>query len=123
MKYPTSSTLLAYPTFYLVLKVLEVYHEYINAPNSGVFEMLYLPFLLATTLSCTLLIIYRVLTVTGATSRGTEGRLRVFHRLVEVLVESSALYSITLILDLVFIIRGSWGEFYSDVIGGIAKVR
>ncbi|PBK79899.1 hypothetical protein ARMGADRAFT_1172171 [Armillaria gallica] len=120
-KVSTSSTLLVYPTFYLVSKVFEVYHEYFTAPHANVCQILYISFVLATTLSCTLLIIYRILTVTVA-RRGAEGRLRVFHHFIEVLVESSALYSICLILDLAFTIRDdSWGEFYSDVIATIAK--
>ncbi len=84
--------------------------------------MLYTSLILATTLSCTLLIIYRILTVAGA-RHGAEGRLRVYHRFIEVLVESSALYSISLILYLAFTIRGSWGAVYLDVIAAIAKVR
>ncbi|KAK0192744.1 hypothetical protein F5146DRAFT_1041288 [Armillaria mellea] len=103
-----------------VLKVFEVYHEYFDAPAASVFQLLYISFILATTLSCTLLIIFRILTVTG-TRWGAEGRLRVFHRLIEVLVQSSALYSISLTLDLAFAIRDSLGGYYSDVIAGIAK--
>ncbi|KAK0189308.1 hypothetical protein F5146DRAFT_1225928 [Armillaria mellea] len=89
--------------------------------SSGVFQTLYISFNLATTLWCTLLIIYRILVVPGATRRGAEARLRVFHRLVEVLVESSALYSISFILYLVFTIRDLWGSVYLDVIAGTAK--
>ncbi|PBK67405.1 hypothetical protein ARMSODRAFT_1085942 [Armillaria solidipes] len=101
-------------------KIIGVYHGYFNTPAS-VFPVLYISFVLATTLFCTLLIIYRILVVAGA-RRGAEGRLRVFHRLIEVLVESSALYSISLILDLAFTIRDNWGVIeYLDVIAAIAK--
>ncbi|SJK98541.1 uncharacterized protein ARMOST_01809 [Armillaria ostoyae] len=102
-----------------VSKIIDVYHEYFNAPD-GVFPMLYISFVLATTLFCTLLIIFRILTVAGARC-GAEGRMRGFHRLIEVLVESSALYSISLILYLAFTIRGNWGGAYLDVIASIAK--
>ncbi|KAK0192745.1 hypothetical protein F5146DRAFT_517552 [Armillaria mellea] len=93
----------------------------ISNTSSVVFQTLYISFNLATTLFCTLLIIYRILIVPGATRRGAEARLRVFHRLVEVLVESSALYSISLIPYLVFTIRDLWGSVYLDVIAAIAK--
>ncbi|SJK98538.1 uncharacterized protein ARMOST_01806 [Armillaria ostoyae] len=102
-----------------VSKIIDVYHEYFNAPI-GVFPMLYISFVLATTLFCTLLIIYRILAVAGA-RRGAEARLRVFHRLIEVLVESSALYSISLILYLALRIRDSRGRSYLDPIASIAK--
>ncbi len=83
--------------------------------------MLYVSFTLATTLSCTLLIIYRIVAVAGV-RHGAMGRLGVFRRFIEVLVESSALYSISLILYLTFVICGNLGEYYFDVISGIAKV-
>ncbi|KAK0464218.1 uncharacterized protein EV420DRAFT_1515411 [Desarmillaria tabescens] len=99
-------------------KIIELYEEYFNLP--GVFGMLYISFILATTLWCTLFIIYRILSVVGF-RRGAEGRLRVYHRFIEVLVESSALYSISLVLCLALTIRNDFGMFYLDVIGSIAK--
>ncbi len=100
-----------------------MYYNYSNAlAFRNIFLMLYTSFVLATTLSCTLLIIYRILTVAGV-RHGAEGRLRVYHRFIEVLVESSALYSISLILYLAFTICDNPGEFYLDVIAAIAKVR
>ncbi|KAK0445285.1 uncharacterized protein EV420DRAFT_1484341 [Desarmillaria tabescens] len=53
--------------------------------------------------------------------RGAEGRLRVYHRFIEILVESSALYSITLILFLVFTIRNRQGQYYLDIAASIVK--
>ncbi len=102
---------------------MEIYYNYSKARTSeGISLMLYTSSVLVTTLSCTLLIIYRILTVAG-TRRGAEGRLRVYRHFIEVLVESSALYSITLILYLAFLIRSSRGEVYLDAIAAIAKVR
>ncbi len=83
--------------------------------------MLYITFNLATTLSCTFPIIYRIVTVAGV-RRGAVGRLRVYHHFIEALVESSALYSISLILDLAFTIHNDVGTPYLDVIASIAKV-
>ncbi|PBK67634.1 hypothetical protein ARMSODRAFT_1086129 [Armillaria solidipes] len=106
---------------YVVAKGIEIYHDYSNAPtDNGLFPILYISFILATTLWCTLLIIYRILTV-AVLRRGTEGRLRVYRRFIEVLVESSALYSISLILYLGLTIREDFGLFYLDTIASIAK--
>ncbi|KAK0434391.1 uncharacterized protein EV420DRAFT_1282588, partial [Desarmillaria tabescens] len=110
-----------YPTFYAGSKIMEIYYEYFNVFGSmDVFLVLYISFTLATTLSCTLLIIYRIVTVAGV-RRGADGRLRVYRRFIEVLVESSTFYSISLILFLAFSIRDSWELYYFDVIAGIAK--
>ncbi|KAK0238230.1 hypothetical protein EDD85DRAFT_952409 [Armillaria nabsnona] len=107
--------------FYVVAKGIEIYHDYSNAPtDNGLFPILYISFILATTLWCTLLIIYRILTV-AVLRRGTESRLRVYHRFIEVLVESSALYSISLILYLGLTIHEDFGLFYLDTIASIAK--
>ncbi len=83
--------------------------------------MLYAAFILVTTLWCTLLIIYRILTVTGVKC-GAGGRLRVYSHCIEVLVESSALYSICLILYLALIICDNFGWCYLDAIASITKV-
>ncbi|KAK0242131.1 hypothetical protein EDD85DRAFT_1020805 [Armillaria nabsnona] len=102
-----------------VFKVFEIYLAYFDA-SWGAFPMLYLSFILATTLWCTLLIIFRILTVTGV-RRGVGDRLKVFRRFIGVLVESSALYSIALILSLVCFIRNDLRLYYFGVIAGIAK--
>ncbi|SJL18476.1 uncharacterized protein ARMOST_22065 [Armillaria ostoyae] len=111
------------PIFFLlsatVSKIMEIYLEYTDG-TAPIFIMLYTSFNLATTLWCTLIISYRILTVTG-TMRGGEGRQRVYRRFIEVLVESSALYSVSLILYLVFSIRNGVGIYYLDVIVSIAK--
>ena len=102
---------------------MEAYFAYTNASTLlDVFLILSICFVLATTLYCTLCIIYRIVAVTGVRC-GTAGRLRVFHHFIEVLVESSALYSISLILYLAFTICGDWEGAYLDAIAAIAKVR
>ncbi len=104
-------------------RVVEIYHDYFNAlTGNGLFSILYISFILATTLWCTLLIIYRILTIAGL-RRGTEGRLRVYRCFIEVLVESSALYSVSLILYLALSIRNDFGLYYLDAIAAVAKVR
>ncbi len=121
MKCPLSSIILVWPTICVVSKIIKVYLDFINASRE-IFSTLYTSFILATTLWCTVLIVYRILTVAGV-KRGAGGRFRVYQHFIEVLVESSALYSISLILDLAFTIRGDVRLLYTDTIAGIAKVR
>ncbi len=83
--------------------------------------MLSISFVLVTTLWCTILIVYRIFIVAGV-KHGADGRLRVYQHFIEVLVESSALYSISLIVFMALVIRGDFGLYYLDAIAGIAKV-
>ncbi|KAK0184994.1 hypothetical protein F5146DRAFT_1144648 [Armillaria mellea] len=101
-----------------VVKIIEIYKY--SRGSSVVLTIPYVSFVLATTLWCTVFIILRILTVTGI-RRGAGSRLGVYHRFIAVLVESSALYSITLILFLALIIRNDAGLYYFDMIGSIAK--
>ncbi|KAK0480776.1 hypothetical protein IW261DRAFT_1563454 [Armillaria novae-zelandiae] len=106
-----------------VLRIIEAYYGYSNGPGIGLvfpFPLLYISFVLATTLSCTLLIVYRILTVAGV-KRGANGRLKVYQHFLEVLIESSALYSISLIVYLALTSCGNFGAYYLDVIASIMK--
>ncbi|PBK97582.1 hypothetical protein ARMGADRAFT_643803 [Armillaria gallica] len=104
-----------------VSKIIEIHEQYFSTFGPGLVPlMLYLSSSLATTLWCTAFIIFRILTVTGVRqARG--GRLRFFHRFIAVLVESSALYSIASIINLVFYIRNDFGMRYSDGIAAVAR--
>ncbi|SJK98317.1 uncharacterized protein ARMOST_01582 [Armillaria ostoyae] len=102
-----------------VSKIIQVYHDYFDTPK-GVFPALYISFTLATTLWCTLLIVYRILTIAGV-RHAVEGRPRLYRRFIEVLVESSALYTISLIPFLAFTIRNNFGLYYFDAIAAITK--
>ncbi|KAK0505108.1 hypothetical protein EDD18DRAFT_1343931 [Armillaria luteobubalina] len=104
----------------MVFKVFEIYCAYSDASWPGSYPVLYLSFVLGTTLWCTLLIILRILTATGV-RRGVGGRLEVFGRFIGVLVESYALYSISLILSLAYFIRNDFNLYYFSVVAGIAK--
>ncbi|KAK0221115.1 hypothetical protein EDD85DRAFT_960273 [Armillaria nabsnona] len=64
-------------------------------------SVLYSSLILVTLLWCTILIIYRILTLSGGVAAG----MRVYHRVIEVLVESAALYSAVVVVLLVFEIR------------------
>ncbi|KAK0465889.1 uncharacterized protein EV420DRAFT_1636451 [Desarmillaria tabescens] len=64
---------------------------------------LYSAFILATTLWCTVLIIYRIVTVARGSDTGSG--FRTYSHVIEIMVESSALYSLTLILYVIFYAR------------------
>ncbi|KAK0454035.1 uncharacterized protein EV420DRAFT_1481757 [Desarmillaria tabescens] len=91
--------------FAVVSKFLEVYHQYVSR-SAGAFVTVYVSLILLTTLWCTTLIIYRITTVAGV-RHGTEGRFRAYRYFIEVLVESSTLYSVSLILYLAFASRSN----------------
>ncbi|PBK70819.1 hypothetical protein ARMSODRAFT_1033678 [Armillaria solidipes] len=114
-----------FPIFSLVSavasKAMGVYYSYIvELRLANVTVILSVSFVLATTLSCTLLIIYRIVAVAGVT-HGSVGRLGIFRHFIEVLVESSAFYSLSLILYLAFAIRGDFRVYYLENIAAIAK--
>ncbi|KAK0220028.1 hypothetical protein IW262DRAFT_996931 [Armillaria fumosa] len=102
-----------------VSKIIHIYREYCNPPEET-FSMLYISFVLVTTLWCTLLIIHRILIVVGA-KRGPSGRLRVYQQFIEVLVESSALYSISLVVWLALTVHGDPRTIYADTMVAILK--
>ncbi|KAK0234196.1 hypothetical protein IW262DRAFT_1259520, partial [Armillaria fumosa] len=74
---------------------------------------LYSAFILATTLWCTMFIIYRIVAV----SRTAMDGLRTYRHVIEIMVESSALYSLTLILYVVFYVREDITLHYFDCLG------
>ncbi|PBK94567.1 hypothetical protein ARMGADRAFT_927377, partial [Armillaria gallica] len=110
------------PTYTFYAHTMIVYYDKVNpaSPLQNIFTILYISLILVTTLSCTLLIIYCIVAVTGI-RHGAVGRLRVYRCFIEVLVESSAFYSISLILDLAFTIHNDVRMHYFDTIAGIAK--
>ncbi len=77
-----------------------------NAVNWAV---LYSSLVLITLLWCTILIIYRILRVGG-----TAGRIHVYHRVIEMLVESASLYSAVIVVLLVFEVRNEAAGIYVE---------
>ncbi|PBK90490.1 hypothetical protein ARMGADRAFT_1111858 [Armillaria gallica] len=74
-------------------------------------SLLYSSLILATLLWCTILIIYRIWRVGGAA-----GRIHVYHRVIEMLVESASLYSAVLVILLVFEARNEiTGDYIEDL--------
>ncbi|PBK90425.1 hypothetical protein ARMGADRAFT_1166857 [Armillaria gallica] len=75
--------------------------------NAANWAMLYCSLVLATLVWCTILIIYRILRVGGAA-----GRIHVYQRVIEMLVESAALYSAMIVVLLVFEARNEIAGVY-----------
>ncbi|KAK0223914.1 hypothetical protein IW262DRAFT_1547628 [Armillaria fumosa] len=82
--------------------------------------ILYVTFVLATTLWCTLMIIFRIFSV-GHASTGSGGPFKVYRHVIEILVESSALYAIFLLLDMIMVACQNLADDYMDVIAAFAR--
>ncbi|KAK0444693.1 hypothetical protein EV421DRAFT_1902758 [Armillaria borealis] len=76
---------------------------------------MYLSFSLGTTLLCTTLIIYRIVTVRRSPD-GISAAARAYRGIVEILVESALLYAVSLILFIVLIARGGAASAYPQII-------
>lgn len=102
-------------------KIIATYEQY-TAPNGFFiqFFVMYSSFILASTLLCTLLIIYRIFTVARAGSEAGS-TLGAYRHVIEVLVESSALYSIILILYTTFFALDDLTMIYFDALAAIAR--
>ncbi|PBK98879.1 hypothetical protein ARMGADRAFT_1123997 [Armillaria gallica] len=77
--------------------------------------VIYISCILATTLWCTVLIVIRILTVI----RGANDRRRDYRYIIEVLVESSALHSVTLIIYIALEARKNAASDYFDTLAAI----
>ncbi|KAK0480806.1 hypothetical protein IW261DRAFT_1474701 [Armillaria novae-zelandiae] len=85
-----------------------------------VFNILYISCNLATTLWCTIFIIYRFFSIVRVRYE-SEGRLGPYRHFIEVFVESSAIYAIPASLYLAFILHDNQGVFYFDSITNVTK--
>ncbi|PBK60879.1 hypothetical protein ARMSODRAFT_1026150 [Armillaria solidipes] len=107
--------------FAMVFKAIAMYKQY-TIPGEGhaFYFMLYSCSVLATTLWCTSLIIYRIIATVRA-GVGTEFGLRAYRHVIEILVESSALYSISLTFYVAFYACGNIALNYFDVLAAISR--
>ncbi|KAK0465864.1 uncharacterized protein EV420DRAFT_1759185 [Desarmillaria tabescens] len=105
----------------IVFKSIGIYEAYINTNNESyvTYFTLYPSFILASTVLCTLLIIYRIITVAQRAAAGNG--LRAYHHIIKILVESSALYSITLILYVAFFAHNDVIVYYFDHLAAFAR--
>ncbi|KAG7448677.1 uncharacterized protein BT62DRAFT_721375 [Guyanagaster necrorhizus] len=89
-----------FPIFFLLsgigFKMINVLQRFVYATTYELGVILYSSLILVTTLWCTFLIIYRILTVTI----NSDGGIGPYRHIIEILVESSLLYSASLILYL-----------------------
>ncbi|PBK93592.1 hypothetical protein ARMGADRAFT_1062978 [Armillaria gallica] len=102
-------------------KIISLYESY---ASQGILypllPLLYSCFVLVTTLCCTLLIIFRIVTVAWAAGEVGSG-LRAYRHTLEILVESSALYSISLILYIAFDVQDNVLFSYFDSLAAFAR--
>ncbi|KAK0454217.1 uncharacterized protein EV420DRAFT_1749525 [Desarmillaria tabescens] len=103
-----------------VFKSIATYQLYVFPDDYPHFFTPYSSCVLATTLWCTLLIIYQIVTVALAAGEAGGG-LRAYRHVLEVLIESSALYSIALILCTAFFARNTISIMYLDALAAIAR--
>ncbi|SJL14772.1 uncharacterized protein ARMOST_18240 [Armillaria ostoyae] len=107
----------------IAFRMIATYELYIAPLHYPRFFTPYSSCVLATTLWCTLLIIYRIVTVAragdGAGLAG--GGLRAYRHVLEVLIESSALYSVSLILCTAFFARQDVKLGYFDTFATISR--
>ncbi|KAK0220889.1 hypothetical protein EDD85DRAFT_960426 [Armillaria nabsnona] len=107
----------------IVFKAILTYKASIYAMTdalSYLLLILYAAIILATTLWCTFMIIFRILSV-GRASTGSWRSFKVYRHVIEILVESSTLYAISLLLDIVLLACQNIAEHYMDVIAAFAR--
>lgn len=92
--------------------------------NYNTCTTIYVSLTLATTLLCTLLIVYRILSIEWAKPKlvGTRSyNLGAYRNVIEVVVESAALYSAALIVYIVVIFQDGTVLDYIDTIAGFIR--
>ncbi len=105
-----------------IMQIVSMFHNFTDGlVIAGQFaaeidwSLVYILLTLATTLICTLLIVYRIF-------RHAPGIIA-SRKIIEMLIESSAMYSISLIIYLVLVSRNLESAFYADIIATYVKVR
>ncbi len=77
-------------------------------------SLIYILMMLATTLMCTTLILYRIVCLAQ--------RIFLFRSVISALIESSAIYTMTLIMYLALVVRNVDAAYYGDTIVAYTKV-
>ncbi|PBK95515.1 hypothetical protein ARMGADRAFT_1011349 [Armillaria gallica] len=102
----------------IVFKIMEtqakLHDEFAHTP----WLMIYVSFAMATAIWCTVLITYRLLT-SPREKDGSEDGPSLYHRTVELFVESGILYAVGLILYVVFVARTEWTHYYLEPVAEI----
>ncbi|KAK0244795.1 hypothetical protein EDD85DRAFT_946094 [Armillaria nabsnona] len=105
----------------IIAKSMQIRGTFIDTGNNGGsaafidWTLIYLSLTLATTLLCTLLIVYCIVRLASGVSS--------YGKIVEIVVESSAMYSLTLIVYLALVTRNlDSSMYYTDTITAYIKV-
>ncbi|SJL12420.1 uncharacterized protein ARMOST_15847 [Armillaria ostoyae] len=85
----------------------------------AVFLIIYISCVIATTLWCTILIVLRILIVIRAQRREGGGSLGEYRHVIELLIESSALHSVTLIIYVALEGSNKWASDYFNTLAAI----
>ncbi|SJL17783.1 uncharacterized protein ARMOST_21345 [Armillaria ostoyae] len=101
-----------------VFKILEIIVAALTSKENVFFLVAYLSCILATTLWCTIFIVFRIVTVMRENNKA-DSRLGDYHHVIEVLVESSALHSVTLIIYVALEARNNPATSYFDTLAAI----
>lgn len=111
------------PIFFLLsgigFKMIDVVRRRVDATDYQLGVKLYSCLILATTVWCTVSIIYRIFSV----GWGSRGGIRIYRHVIEILVESSILYSASLILYLGLFAHNSSNSalIYWDSVAAFAR--
>lgn len=103
-----------------IMQMLSTFHNFPGINPTRVFaaeidwSLIYILLTLTTTLLCTLLIIYRI--VCHAPEISTS------QKIIEILIQSSAITSLSLIVYLALVSRNSESGFYADMIAAYIRV-
>ncbi len=104
------------------MQIFSAYNDFTNDSSESThldtkidWPLIYILLTLVTTLVCTILIAYRIL-------RHAPG-MSASRKIVETLIESSVMYSISLIIYLVLVSKNSESGYYTDIIAAYVKVR
>ncbi len=85
--------------------------------NLDMWIILYVSCNLATTILCTLLIMYRIITVSH---RGMG--IQYFRGIIEIIIESALIYSIALLVYIIIVVRNSFEVPYVDILAVFTRV-
>ncbi len=103
------------------MEIITIFHDSTPIMSSDRFaanidwSLTYILLALATSLICTVLIIYRII-------RHASG-IRAPHKIVAMLIESLAIYSLSLIIYIALVLKNPKSTFYADIISAYIKVR
>ncbi|PBK96189.1 hypothetical protein ARMGADRAFT_1163716 [Armillaria gallica] len=103
-----------------VMKAMQIFGDFHSTNNISTqfaadvdWSLIYVVLILATTVMCTFLIVYRI--VRHAPGMSTS------RKIIEMLIQSSAMYSISLIVYLALVSRNSESGIYADIIAAYVR--